>query len=409
MNDSMDEYDFFPQIDLDRTLKDYEYTRNALSKIRSIVRSEEFRTMDADAIYQYLLDGERFVSFKDYLKRYIYQKAGIEDEFSFVTDDVYKSILSESFEETRTPRSFTPTTKRWSSTLRDWLTQDSVRRSTIFLLGFGLRMNPMDVSEFLSKAAIEEDFRFDSAEETIYWYCYRNGFGYPKAQQLLQQYSTLPGLSPAQFNVSKAEDLLIRQDLHLENEQDLLLYLSCLKGSGEQKQNKKSFEWFCMLTGQAAEIIADYYNMDEEESGRKKNWTAGDISSGDLEKWICSGIPVNRSGNLEKASASRLGKVFGNRRMSRQRIDDLLKEKHKVERFDLITMKFFLSALSDTDDPAQRYSTFVEEINQILRECHFSDLYPANPYEAFILMCLMTDGPLSVFADIWEMSYDHSV
>ena len=80
-----------------------------------------------------------------------------------------------------------------------------------------------------------------------------------------------------------------------------------------------------------------------------------------------------------------------------------------MERFDLITMKFFLAALSDTDDPAQRYGTFVQEINQILRECHFSDLYPANPYEAFILMCLMTDGPLSVYADIWEMSYDRNV
>lgn len=405
----MNEYELFSQVDLDRTLKDYEYTRNALSQIRSIIRSEEFKAMDADAIYQYLLGGGKFVSFKDYLKRYIYQKAGIEDEFSLVTDDVYKSILSESFEETRTPRSLTPTTKKWSVTLRDWLTQDSVRRSTIFLLGFGLHMNPMDVSQFLSIAAREEDFRFDSAEETIYWYCYRSGFGYPKAQQLLQQYSTLPGISPGQLHISKAEDLLFQQNFHLEREQDLLLYLSCLKGSGEQRQNQKPFEWFCMLTGQAAEKIAEYYNMDEEETGGKKSWTASDISSGDLEKWICSGIPVNRSGNLEKASASRLGKLFGNRRLSRQRIDDLLKEKHKVERFDLITMKFFLAALSDTDDPAQRYGTFVQEINQILRECHFSDLYPANPYEAFILMCLMTDGPLSVYADIWEMSYDRNV
>ena len=403
----MNEFEFFPKVDLDRTLKDYEYTRNAMNQIRSIVRSDEFRTMDSEAIYQYLLDGGSFVSFKDYLKRYIYQKAGIEEPFSEVSDDVYKGILTDNFEETRTPRSFTPSTRKWSVTLREWLTQDSVRRTTVFLLGFGLGMTPMDVSEFLSKALKEEDFRFDSAQEVIFWFCYRNGYGYPKAQQLLDQYETLmPKQLPENQHINRTEDLLFLQDFHLEKESDLLFYLSCLKGAGEQMHHRKPFEWFCTLTGQAAEVIADSYNRDEEEMGGKRTWTAGDISSGDLEKWICSGIPVNESGNLVKSSASRLGKLFGNRRMSRQRIDDLLKEKHQVERFDLITMKFFLSALSDTDDPVLRYSSFIKEINEILRECHFSDLYPANPYEAFILMCLMTDGPLSVFADIWEMSYE---
>ena len=145
--------------------------------------------------------------------------------------------------------------------------------------------------------------------------------------------------------------------------------------------------------------------------GKERKETAGggggsDISSGDLEKWICSGIPINRSGKLRKASDSRLGKRFGNRRMTRQRIDDLLKQKQSVERFDLITMGFFLAAISETDDPVERYSTYVRKMNAILKECHFSELYPANPYEAFILLCLMTDGPLSAYADIWEMSYE---
>ena len=402
----MSELGFFPQLDLDRTLKDYDYTRNAFNRIRSVVQSNQFRVMDSEAIYRYLLDGDRFVSFKDYLKRYIYQKAAISESFLQVPDEVYKSILTESFEETRTPRSLKPTTRKWSVTLREWLTQDSVRRNTVFLLGFGLSMDSMDVSEFLSKAIREEDFRFDRAEEVIYWYCYRNRYGYLKAQQLLQQYETIFPMQLQDLkSISKAEDLLFRQDFHLDRESDLLLYLSCLKAFGEQEHRRKSFEWFCMLCGQAAEVIADYYNQDEAEVGGKRNWTAADISSADLEKWICSGIPVTGSGNLMKASASRLGKLFGNRRMTRQRIDDLLKGNQEVERFDLITMKFFLSALSGTDDPVLRYTTYVQEINQILRDCHFADLYPTNPYEAFILMCLMTDGPLSVYADIWEMSY----
>ena len=31
-------------------------------------------------------------------------------------------------------------------------------------------------------------------------------------------------------------------------------------------------------------------------------------------------------------------------------------------------------------------------------------LYIANPYECFLLMCILTDGPLGTYADVWELS-----
>ena len=33
------------------------------------------------------------------------------------------------------------------------------------------------------------------------------------------------------------------------------------------------------------------------------------------------------------------------------------------------------------------------------------EIYPVNPYEAFVVMCLVTDEPLSVYSEIWEKSY----
>ena len=47
-----------------------------------------------------------------------------------------------------------------------------------------------------------------------------------------------------------------------------------------------------------------------------------------------------------------------------------------------------------------------EEIQEILKKCGMSEIYIVNPYECFLLMCLLTDCPLAVFADIWEMSYE---
>jgi len=33
------------------------------------------------------------------------------------------------------------------------------------------------------------------------------------------------------------------------------------------------------------------------------------------------------------------------------------------------------------------------------------ELYPVNPYESFVMMCLLADNPLYAYAEVWEKSY----
>ena len=113
------------------------------------------------------------------------------------------------------------------------------------------------------------------------------------------------------------------------------------------------------------------------------------------------------SGNLKKMSASILAKHFSQKRFSRQRITNILNHKFPVERFDLITLQFFIvSQELDEEDPFNRYREFLDRIQGILKRCGMGEIYIVNPYECFILMCLLTDCPLAVFAEIWEMSYE---
>ena len=129
------------------------------------------------------------------------------------------------------------------------------------------------------------------------------------------------------------------------------------------------------------------------------------IRPADLEKVLCSGIPVNSKNNLESMSASLFSGLFQNKRMSRQRISSILAKKHQVERFDLITLLFFSYAETvEPDWPAERYLQYIDEISEILERCHMLGIYPANPYEAFILMCIVTDDPMDVYAEVWEKS-----
>ena len=127
-------------LDFSRTVRDFDFTRKAMQGISRVVTSEDFEDMDVDVIFDYLLNEMEIVVFRDYLRRYIYERAGLTEPFSRVRDDVYLDIILDSFDQNRAPVSFAPTTVKRRAMVKRWLDQDSVNRQTVFALGFGLRM-----------------------------------------------------------------------------------------------------------------------------------------------------------------------------------------------------------------------------------------------------------------------------
>ncbi len=241
-------------------------------------------------------------------------------------------------------------------------------------------------------------------DEVNYWYCYSQQLGYHRAEELKKRYEEL---EPDESYTEAPQ--VYSGKICLDTEDKLLRYLAYVKVGADDPMSEKSqaYQEFVRLLTHAKEIIAKMYQGDEVEKSRNKVWNISDITDSDVEKVICSGIPVNKMGNLKKMSASILAKHFSQKRFSRQRINSILNHKFPVERFDLITLEFFIiSQEMQDDDPYNRYHHFLEEIQEILKKCGMSEIYIVNPYECFLLMCLLTDCPLAVFADIWEMSYE---
>ena len=352
MKNRMQDLDFEQTVAFD-SVKDFEFTRKAAQRFRQVVSLDGFEDEDADVIFHYLYKEMELVSFGDHLKRYIYERAGLEEPYNEVTQDIYRDIVIESFHETCTPKSMNPTSTKLTSLVNNWLTQASVKRETVFLLGFGLRMSSEDVSDFLTRVLREQDFDFHNPDEVIYWYCYTMQVGYHKAEELKKAYEKLEP-DPDYTEASK----VYSGALILDNEEKLLKYLAYVKVGADDPMSEKSqaFQEFVRLLTHAKEIIARMYQGDEVEKDRNKVWNISDITDSDVEKVICSGIPVNKMGNLKKMSASILAKHFSQKRFSRQRINSIMNHKFPVERFDLITLEFFIvSQEMQDDDPYNRY------------------------------------------------------
>lgn len=418
----------------------FDYTSRAITSMNRAVNDNYFRDNDAEVIFKMLEEQLKLVSFGDYLKRYIYTKSELETPFEMVDIKDYQSFIKRSFDDNNTPVSFSETTAKLSALSKNWLTQNSVNRNVVLLLGFGLKMSVDDVNLFLTKGIQEYALNPKNPQEAICWFCYKNRLKFPEYETLCKQYEQVTPESKSDIDISGEYTVNIRNTLYaIQDEKSLMRYLAGLK----KRDNTSRFSYtarkmFDKLYLEARTLIAESYDKTEEEEFEKrlaaysqKLWnseklydyqkrerieqmkttrkviSANDITEVDIEKVICSAIPLDKHGNLIPAKLSSLNKQFGGKRFSRQHIGNILSGEIEIDRFDLITLNFFIFAnkLDKFPKAKSRYSEFLDSTNRVLEKCSMGELYVPNPYECFVLMCMLSDEPLCTYADVLELSY----
>lgn len=390
-------------------VKDMEYTETAWETFYDAVDNKKFADKDAELIFETLNKKMRFISFSDYLKRYIYKRAGLTGNFSDIALATYQQIIKASFADNCTPCSFKPTTAKLSALSKNWLTSNYVKRNVVFLLAFGLKMSLSDVNMFLTKALCEQGINPKDPFEVICWYCIKNGYSYLKYEKLYEMYENLAPKIPEEGLMSLDKTLVLSVSMSsIENDRALLEYLATIKGSRKDSViEQTSYRVFMKLYNEAKEIIARMYNNSQDTG---KIYFPEDIGESDFERIICSSVPKDRYGNLTAAGKSVLSGLFQGKRFSRQRLSEILSKEIAVTRFDLITLNFFICSqnLDRFANVRERYTKFTEDTERILSDCFFNGLIMQNPYECFILMCIVSEDPLGTYADVLEMSYDTS-
>ncbi len=420
------------------------YTDRGWNAIYDTVDNDYFKEKDAELIYESLEKQLKPVPFGKYLKRYIREKTGITeagpDPFSLKD---YQTIIMDAFRDHQTPASFTPTTAKLSALCKNWLTQQNVKRQVVLLLGFGLGMSPDDVNMLLVKGLHEPVMNQQDPFEMICAYCYDHRYGYYKFEQLWAMYEKMQPETLDMKLIYEAQPVGRQESVWAAHDDAQLMarLLSMKSSGGTSRAADTAYQMFMTLYDQARELIVAQYNQEsrneteiqvrelrerlnrndrlyEEDRQEKlrqakagtKVWTKEDITESDLEHILCSSIPLDRHGNLTPAKMSSLFSQFEGKRFSRKHLNDILHRRVDVERFDLITVNFLIHAETVDREPNanKRYNTFIEQTNTILQACGMGPVYVANPYECFVLMCILSVSPLETYADVMEMSYEQS-
>lgn len=391
---------------VENNMEGLDFTEAAWESLYDAVDDVAFQDSDAQLIYNSLKYRLRFIPFGDYLKRYIYQKAQLSGCYNEIPLKEYQLIIKDSFSDNHTPASFIPTTAKLSALSKNWLTQQTVKRNVIFILGFGLRMSVDDVNTFLTKALREPEINPKNPFEVICWYCYKKQYNYLKFEKLLESYNNMSQNSLNESILFSDQTIGIRNTVFaIRDETELLSYLSKLKDSGNRsRMSVTARKYFELLYDEARDYIADLYNRLED---KKRTFTRADITESDMERIICAAIPKDRYGNLTPSKVSKLNEQFAGKRFSRQHIREILSGNAEINRFDLITLNFFIYSqkVDELTNAKQRYIQFFDSTNEILEKCFMGRFHIQNPYECFVLMCILSEDPLGTYADVWELSY----
>ena len=392
------------------------FTNRDWDILYDIVDDDYFETHDAEMIYEAL---EKNIlhnrPFSDYLKRYVYRVSQSEEAFEEITDDEYYRMIRDSFSDTYTPHSLFPSAGSVSSRIRKWLQQQTVRREVVLILGFGLRMSENDVNEMLKKGIREQGLNAKDPVEVICLYCYRFGYPHARFRDLYRQYKELTPNPTDLHELYNEATANLRDTVYgIRDDASLLHVLARLKSlEGQTVISKTLWDNFTNLYREAAKVIAQIKNENEEEKAEgemQKVYTYEDVTPADFENVLLAAAPKSQSNNKTAFKNSTLFHAFAGHSFSRQHFRDLLNQKVPVDRFDLITLSFIVYARMYELDPKERLFQFQEYTNRILEDCYLEELYSPNPYEAFIMMCLLTEDPICTYTDVLEMSFqNHTV
>ena len=426
--------------DLENKVPGLDFTQRAFDTFYDVVDDPYFRDQDLNVIYDTLKDKIQIVSFGDFLKRYIYEKAEMSGDYREIPITEYRDVICSEFTERQTPASFSPTTARLRNLAKNWLEQKTVSRNLVLLIGFGLGMSADDVDMFLTKALKEQRLNAKDPFEVICWYCYTYGCSYVKFEQLWKEYSQSNALEYDEMPPSlDATSEFKQRMLSIQNERQLLYYLKELPViPGKARQSVMAREQFDRLYAEAREWVAQvlteieqndssvskdrleeklsrddrYYDFEKQMMLEKANqqnhrYHGEEIGTAQVEQVAFASIPKDKNGNMLPMKASTLSSQFSGARLNRQHLGDILAGKAQITRYDLITLNFltFARTIDTYDSRLKRYSAFIDSTNKVLEESDMGPMYPVNPYESFIMMCVLSDDPIGTFSDVWELSY----
>lgn len=295
-------------------------------------------------------------------------------------------------------------------TLKNWMTKAAPTgndngRENVFKLCFALEMSAEETAEFFLKAFLNRPYNYKKTNEAVYYFCLRNRMNYVDAVRIIAEIQNIPQFQTVEremnteqigYEISNiideaelikylAENRYSEEELHYTSVKRIKSMLdSCFELAQKETQLTRGMSVTVKSTDTLLDVIYDY----DADSMRKKEKKT--IQDSKFPKCVkANWIDRQTFHNIEKH----------------------ITHTEDVYRKALVLLKFY-SYYADAYCKARSKNTedeidfcgyaddFEAELEMVLAECGYIQLYKRNPFDWMILYCAAFPNPLSTFRDI---------
>ena len=409
-------------------------------------------------IYDYIVGGDMDDEFRKKFKWI--SEDGVE--FEGVTDENLREFIKKAFADNgmRNRGSIDPkiTSTTLGSKLTAWLnspvTDSSISREVCFLFCFGLNMDEESAS-YMLEVLRQPDFNPRDYKEAIYYYCLCNNLQYAGVEEWLKKYDQLEVIKNYGDN---PETVVLRDRLQMikalrnegkeVREAQFLEYLSVLKSMPANTKASKTratvFEECCKTFyreyamessekaddafdkwdhAKSADTYGDYGVWKEKdiiktrERIQKNNILYYNALFQEEDVDIADFLQLLEKIDIEKEEIPqevkklvqegiikfpKFTKNFMYKKIGDERSVAVCREDILMIVFMYCTMGMGYKSNEEEIDYKERKAYFVYQANLNLRKCGFGDVYLLNPFDLFLVSCLLQSKPLNYFLNAWK-------
>lgn len=286
-------------------------------------------------------------------------------------------------------------------TVKNWLGENppgSGSRELVYQLCFVLKMDAEKTKEFFLKNYLNRPFNYKNIREAVYYWCMCNEQNYQKAVEIIEkiQSASVENVSIVDMNTVQVGEKI----KGICKEQELIDFL-CQCQFGLEQQYRTA-------TDKIEGLLKDCYNCANEEVRAfsdlysefyKKNGRVKEIGKEDLLLEVIYGSAPSKIGESRLPKLIRKNfprrQLFFNIRMHKAS-EDVIRKALII----LVFYRFYANALicgNGCMDFREEYEDFQVELNEILLECGYVQMYVRNSFDFFIIYCAKTCNPLDTF------------
>ena len=278
---------------------------------------------------------------------------------------------------------------------------EASRRST-FALSFALDFSIEETANLFHNIYLDRAFNFRSIEEIIYYYCKLNKKSWNEAKQIIQTVS--------QLNTNKTDNtkytIAIKSDVEqLHSNEQLLEFI---------RENSHNFDMDSVaakLTRQsylteAKKCCAREIKKPEFEDYIKDKWKKENEISNNLLFEVITGRSVTgKKGTKTIFNNVDLPKEITHRFPEAASFGKAEIGSEELRKTIILLFSYCVWYKSQETHMVYDFDDYCLELNSLLMDSNFSDLYFGNPFDWLFLYCAQSENPLDSFRDVLAQAF----